>query len=613
MIKRFPLFLLLVVLLTSFAFAQTGNVKSERMQIPDPQFIPEMADPNFVPNIPLQPGDEFLQTGYDYMCNNATRDMINLVDLDADGDLDPIMAAMERFGSATGDRWIYFGYKAFGLVDKWIALDPANIGQGWPDIQYCVGGPLDGNALLMGHFNTLSWHSVHDLTAFAPVLPWPTVTFGANFPQFAYTPDAIIAVNGSNDTQLDLHMYVSTDVGATFTDLGLVGFGDSKIDVSVATDWPSELPVQKSADNMTIATYGWFEGANTDPAGNIATGYWFGSTDGGATWDGLFNGFGNGDFPEYGQVVNRDPYAPFFSNFSQISLNLDDMGVSHITCNGYGEGAYHSSDTLEVFPMLYWNSNNQEWIAVTTEGMETREDGFGAELDTHRPGNGIGNAYGTTALSEDGNVVFLAWQGPEYTGDIGNSAVNLYTGTNTIFYTDIYYVLSEDGGATWTDPAILQGEPGIQESYPVLAPRLEIVGDQATAHFLYLDDAIPGTSLFASNNEWSDDCMWYYQTFNFTVVGVDDETVVNSFNLEQNYPNPFNPTTSINYTLAERSSVSLKVFDVLGNEVATLVNSTQEAGAYDVNFDASQLSSGLYIYTLNAGDFTSSKKMMLLK
>ena len=105
-------------------------------------------------------------------------------------------------------------------------------------------------------------HSVHDLTAFAPVLPWPTVSFGTNFPQFAYTPDAIIAVNGSNDFATDLHMFVSTDVGATWDDVGLIGFGDSKVDISVATNWPSELPVQKSADNMTIATYGFFEGAN---------------------------------------------------------------------------------------------------------------------------------------------------------------------------------------------------------------------------------------------------------------------------------------------------------------------------------------------------------------
>ncbi|RKY95179.1 MAG: hypothetical protein DRQ13_07415 [Ignavibacteriae bacterium] len=97
------------------------------------------------------------------------------------------------------------------------------------------------------------------------------------------------------------------------------------------------------------------------------------------------------------------------------------------------------------------------------------------------------------------------------------------------------------------------------------------------------------------------------------VVGVEDEIVVNNFSLEQNYPNPFNPNTSIKYTLAEQSPVSLKVFDILGNEVATLVNTTQGAGAYDVNFDAANLASGLYIYTLKAGNFTSTKKMMLLK
>lgn len=97
------------------------------------------------------------------------------------------------------------------------------------------------------------------------------------------------------------------------------------------------------------------------------------------------------------------------------------------------------------------------------------------------------------------------------------------------------------------------------------------------------------------------------------IVGVDDEILVNNFNLEQNYPNPFNPNTTIIYTLAERSVVSLKVYDVLGNEVASLVNSTQEAGKHNVNFDASKLSSGLYVYTINAGSFTSSRKMMLLK
>jgi hypothetical protein len=93
----------------------------------------------------------------------------------------------------------------------------------------------------------------------------------------------------------------------------------------------------------------------------------------------------------------------------------------------------------------------------------------------------------------------------------------------------------------------------------------------------------------------------------------DDDNLVNSFQLEQNYPNPFNPSTSIKYTLAEKSNVILKIYDVLGNEIATLVNSEKEVGPHEVNFEASNLSSGLYIYTIQAGNFTASKKMMLLK
>ncbi|MFU8860072.1 MAG: chitobiase/beta-hexosaminidase C-terminal domain-containing protein [Cyclonatronaceae bacterium] len=85
------------------------------------------------------------------------------------------------------------------------------------------------------------------------------------------------------------------------------------------------------------------------------------------------------------------------------------------------------------------------------------------------------------------------------------------------------------------------------------------------------------------------------------------------FGLAQNYPNPFNPTTNIVYTLAETSDVRLVVYDILGRRVASLVNETQMAGQYNVNFDAVRLASGTYLYRLEAGDFTSVKKMMLIK
>jgi hypothetical protein len=87
------------------------------------------------------------------------------------------------------------------------------------------------------------------------------------------------------------------------------------------------------------------------------------------------------------------------------------------------------------------------------------------------------------------------------------------------------------------------------------------------------------------------------------------------FSLNQNYPNPFNPTTIINYELPINSHVTLKVYDVLGKEVATLVNTTQKAGRYSMNFSTSQygMSSGIYFYRLYAGNYTEMKKMVVLK
>jgi hypothetical protein len=83
--------------------------------------------------------------------------------------------------------------------------------------------------------------------------------------------------------------------------------------------------------------------------------------------------------------------------------------------------------------------------------------------------------------------------------------------------------------------------------------------------------------------------------------------------LNQNYPNPFNPSTKINFQLPSDGFVTLKVYDVLGNEVGTLINSEKTAGSYEVNFDASSLPSGTYLYRLLSGGFVETKKMILLK
>jgi Secretion system C-terminal sorting domain/PQQ-like domain len=92
------------------------------------------------------------------------------------------------------------------------------------------------------------------------------------------------------------------------------------------------------------------------------------------------------------------------------------------------------------------------------------------------------------------------------------------------------------------------------------------------------------------------------------VIGTPEE-----YSLEQNYPNPFNPSTTISYSIKEKGMTTLKVFDILGNEVSTVVNEEQQAGNYKVEFNASYFASGIYFYSLKAGDFISTKKMILLK
>jgi hypothetical protein len=100
------------------------------------------------------------------------------------------------------------------------------------------------------------------------------------------------------------------------------------------------------------------------------------------------------------------------------------------------------------------------------------------------------------------------------------------------------------------------------------------------------------------------------------VTSVQDKTpvfTIHEFALEQNYPNPFNPSTVISYQVASFGKVSLKLFDLLGSEVATLVNEVKSAGTYTVTFNAANMPSGVYFYRLKAGSFSKTKKLVLLR
>jgi hypothetical protein len=96
-------------------------------------------------------------------------------------------------------------------------------------------------------------------------------------------------------------------------------------------------------------------------------------------------------------------------------------------------------------------------------------------------------------------------------------------------------------------------------------------------------------------------------------VSVNESNLINTYNLSQNFPNPFNPSTRISYNVGEPGLVQLKVYNVLGVEVASLVNEQQNAGNYTIGFDAAKLSSGVYFYSLSVNNFTQTRKMILEK
>jgi hypothetical protein len=106
---------------------------------------------------------------------------------------------------------------------------------------------------------------------------------------------------------------------------------------------------------------------------------------------------------------------------------------------------------------------------------------------------------------------------------------------------------------------------------------------------------------------------WYvYQQSDITSVE-DEELLPTVFKLEQNYPNPFNPSTKIKFAVPEKSNVLIKIYDILGSEVETLVNKEMDAGWYDKDFNAAGLSSGIYLFRMEAGNYVNTKKMIYLK
>ncbi len=201
------------------------------------------------------------------------------------------------------------------------------------------------------------------------------------------------------------------------------------------------------------------------------------------------------------------------------------------------------------------------------------------------------------------------------------------------FFTNIYYTVQKsnpDSSLTGTDAVNFKAElvNAVTEEvigtfdnitynknnlakYASIDYQVDCSGIMPGDYYLRLVTTVTGEAGYSLANIVNDNTTLAKKKYNRVSFSGSEVSV--TYSLEQNYPNPFNPATTIRYQLPAAGMVTLKVYDILGAEVATLVNEEKTAGRYEVNFNASNLASGIYIYLLNVNDYVSVKKMVLLR
>ncbi len=425
-----------------------------------------------------------------------------------------------------------------------------------------------------------------------------------------YLPTGVIWIPGGDVPYTGQNfMWISTDHGSTwtkravFTNAALTSLGISNV----------------TARDANLAVVG------------LTTGEILRTTNGGVKWDTVMNtydmslGFIDGvkfvtgdtviavgDADASGTFVGRSTDAG--ATWTRITNLPDSSKRSEWFALSVTYGQAIDVYDRTIWAAEYYGSNKNPFILKSTDAGTTWTD-FPIAL----PG-GIANDYYLRSINfKDANTGF---------GVIRQVTTSSSTG--------YYLVKTTDGGLTWSDT--IGVAPGIShDSARVMAAKwvrgtstviaLGYAGSFAKA-WMSTDDGTTWTNMSAPGGTSGSDfrnasfisatkgvAVGYTNAAIYT--GVTDvepgEGTPVSYTLSQNYPNPFNPTTTIQFTLAHAGQVTLDVYDVLGRQVARLVDQQLPAGPHQAVFNASGLSSGVYLYTLHAGEFTATKSLLLVK
>ena len=282
----------------------------------------------------------------------------------------------------------------------------------------------------------------------------------------------------------------------------------------------------------------------------------------------LFAGtYGGGVFRSTNNGTNWTAVITGLTNINVHALTVIDTNIFA----GTDDGVFLSTN------------NGTSWTAANT-GM--------IDITGHAPHINVFAVSRTNLFVGTNNSIFLSTNNGTNWNAVNSTATPVYTftvsGTNLFAGTDDDVYLSTDNGTNWT--AVNSGLP----NNPIYAIT------------------VSGTNLFAGTENKG---VWMRSLSEMipTVVKDSHNQIPICFALEQNYPNPFNPTTNISFSLPSKYFAILKVFDVLGREVATIISEELSAGNHTREWNAANMSSGIYFYCLQAGPFTETKKLVLLR
>lgn len=306
----------------------------------------------------------------------------------------------------------------------------------------------------------------------------------------------------------------------------------------------------------------------------------------------------------YGHDVNTDNkfYLPG-NDTCYISAIVENPNLNNVAAKIFIEDLKNTFvDSILLTPTGASDIWEGEWI------LPNIEDIYKMKMKTID--NTVGNSF-----------TFSNMQRISTAGPVVLDSISFYKGVGDWYFLKPF-VTNKGNSATITNAEIkfLCDDPWVASFSTSVVPLPDIepgatVGSINWATINYIDSLFPGyfnIKVEIMSGEWT----YWTDSMRVPLIipGVEEENLQPmTYDLEQNYPNPFNPTTTIKYQIPTSGNISIKVYDILGNEVAKLVDGYMETGKYEVEFDANSLASGVYIYRLSVNDFVNVKKMVLLK